>query len=211
MADFRRTVASGLIVVAPVAIVLLAIQYAFRRIASLPLVTDLEPTSLRVLVVLVVFLALVTAVGYLMRTAIGVLVADLITAGINRIPGLRVVYNAAHLAIDTALRGSTGEIEPVKVLTWNRVRVNAFDTGNRTEDGRVLCFMPTSPNITTGYVIEVEEEDLERTGEGLESALMRVLSAGYGGHPDADGRDVPVEGARIVESVHGVELDDEGR
>lgn len=115
MPDLRRNVASGLIVVAPVAIVLLAIQYAFRWIAGMPLVAGVEPAALRVLVILVVFLALVTAVGYLMRTAIGVLMADLITAGINRIPGLRVVYNAAHLAIETALRSSAGEIEPVKV------------------------------------------------------------------------------------------------
>ncbi len=210
MGVLRRNLASGLIVVAPVAIVLLVIQYVFRWIADLPLVAGVEPPWLRVVTALVVFFALVTAVGYLMRTALGVLLADLITAGINRIPGLRVVYNAAHLAIETALRSSTGEIEPVKVETWQGLRVNAFDTGNRTEDGRVLCFFPTSPNITTGYVIEVEEENLTRTGEGIEAVLMRVLSAGYGGHPDADATTVPVEGARVVDRVSGIRIDEDG-
>lgn len=39
--------------------------------------------------------------------------------------------------------------------------------------------MPTAPNITTGFVMEVDPEDIEETGEKVEEALTRVLSAGF--------------------------------
>ena len=39
--------------------------------------------------------------------------------------------------------------------------------------------MPTEPNITTGFVIEVEPERIEETGETVEEGMTRVLSAGF--------------------------------
>jgi uncharacterized membrane protein len=58
--------------------------------------------------------------------------------------------------------------------------MTAFKTGQKTDDGRDLLFLPTAPNITTGFVIEVEPEDYTETDESLEDALTRVLSAGFG-------------------------------
>lgn len=207
MGSLRRDIASGLIVVAPIAVILLVVRYLFLLIAGLPLVSRIQPPLLRVGVVIVVFLFLVITVGYAMRSAIGVLVADLISAGINRIPGVRIVYNASHLAVDTALSGGGGRVEPVQVESWQGLRVNVFDTGNRTADGRVICFFPTAPNITTGYVIEVEEDDLIRTGESVERVLLRILSAGFGDQPDDDDFDMPVDG-RMVGRVSGVRIPD---
>jgi uncharacterized membrane protein len=42
-----------------------------------------------------------------------------------------------------------------------------------------VLFLPTAPNITTGFVMEVEEDRVEETGERVEEALTRVLSAGF--------------------------------
>ena len=41
-------------------------------------------------------------------------------------------------------------------------------------------FLPTAPNITTGFVIEVDPDDITETDERVEEALTRVLSAGFG-------------------------------
>jgi uncharacterized membrane protein len=59
------------------------------------------------------------------------------------------------------------------------MRMTAFKTGKRTADGREVLFMPTAPNITTGFVLEVEPERIEPTDERVEEALTRVLSAGF--------------------------------
>jgi len=42
--------------------------------------------------------------------------------------------------------------------------MTAFRTGKKTRDGKIVLFMPTAPNITTGFVIEVEPERIEETG-----------------------------------------------
>jgi uncharacterized membrane protein len=43
-----------------------------------------------------------------------------------------------------------------------------------------VLFLPTAPNITTGFVIEVDPADITETEESVEGALTRILSAGFG-------------------------------
>ena len=203
MSSLRRDVVSGLVVVAPLAITLIAIIYLLQFIAGLPLVERIEPGYLRPPIVIGVFLVLVMVIGSLMRTTLGTVLVDLLTRLINRIPILRVVYNATHLAVETAV-GDTGErARPVRVEAWKGLRVTAFDTGNRAPDGRRLCFFPTAPNITTGYVIEVEDDRIEPIDEGIEAALTRLISAGFG---DGNNRDAPLPDGQVVEYVNNVQI-----
>ena len=60
------------------------------------------------------------------------------------------------------------------------MKMTAFKTGNKTDDGKDILFMPTSPNITTGFVIEMDPEEYEDSDESVEDSLARVLSAGFG-------------------------------
>ncbi|MDR9412210.1 MAG: hypothetical protein RI531_06245, partial [Haloferacaceae archaeon] len=48
-----------------------------------------------------------------------------------------------------------------------------------TPDGRDVLFLPTAPNITSGYVIEVDPAQYEPADESVEEALTRILSAGF--------------------------------
>lgn len=180
MTSLKRDAASGLIVVAPLVISFFALLILFRAIVGLPLVATIEPGFLRVPLVIVVFVTVVLAVGYLMRTSVGIAIAELISWVANRIPLLRVVFNGSRIAVETVLAQSDTVVEPVRIDSWRGLQVTAFSTGHHTSDGRLICFLPTAPNITTGYVIEVEEEDVRRTGEGVEGALTRILSAGFG-------------------------------
>ena len=85
------------------------------------------------------------------------------------------------MAVETVLSSSTEEFQkPVKIEPWEGMRMTAFKTGKTTDDGREVVFMPTAPNITTGFVIELEPEDIVDEDESVESALTRVLSAGFG-------------------------------
>jgi uncharacterized membrane protein len=54
-----------------------------------------------------------------------------------------------------------------------------------------VLFLPTAPNITTGFVIEVEPEVYTETDERVEDALTRILSAGFG-ETNASGVDIDV-------------------
>jgi uncharacterized membrane protein len=195
MSMWKRDAASGLVVLVPLLVILLVANWLFRQIADLPFVTQIEPVALRVAVAIVVLIALTFAVGYLMRTTAGRLVESYIDATMNRVPLVRVLYNASKLAVETALTGTDELQAPVRIETWPGMRMTAFKTGKRTADGREVLFMPTAPNITTGFVIEVEPERIEPTDERVEEALTRVLSAGFA---EQAGTEIEVEDMKDV-------------
>ncbi|GAA0723405.1 putative membrane protein [Halorubrum trapanicum] len=187
MSTWKRDFASGLIVLAPLLVLLLVLRWIYQYIASIPLIEDLQPTIIpgplepvsRVVIAFAVFATVVLAVGYFMRTTLGRLAEAAVDDTINRIPALRVVYNASKLAIETAISGTDELQSPVYIETWPGIRMTAFRTGKKTRDGKIVLFMPTAPNITTGFVIEVEPERIEETGETVEEGMTRVLSAGF--------------------------------
>jgi uncharacterized membrane protein len=178
MATWKRDFASGLVVLVPLLISLFVLVWLYNRLARIPL--NIEPAPLRVALTLVVFVLLVFAIGYLMRTAFGAVVEAAIDDVMNQLPGLRIVYNASKMAVETALSGTDELQTPVKIETWPGHRMTAFKTGKKASDGRDLLFLPTAPNITTGFVIEVEPDDYEEINESVEDALTRILSAGFG-------------------------------
>jgi uncharacterized membrane protein len=180
MASWKRDAASGLIVLTPVIVTLYVLAFVFGFIANLPLIETIPMAVLRVPIALVVFALLVLSIGYLMRTAIGGLFEEELDRIMNRLPVLRVVYNASKMAVETAVTGTADLQKPVRLEVWDGLRMTAFKTGQETDDGRELLFLPTAPNITTGFVIEVEPERYEEVDERVEDALTRVLSGGFG-------------------------------
>jgi len=186
MTSWKRDFASGLIVLVPILVTLYVIYWLFGLLSRLSLVaTQIEDPVLAVGLTLVVFVLVVFSVGYLMRTAVGGIVEAVIDDLMNRLPVLRIVYNASKMAVETVLSDGTGEFQkPVKVEPWPGMRLTAFKTGKTTDDGREVVFMPTAPNITTGFVMELEPEDVQDVDESVEDALTRVLSAGFGENDD---------------------------
>jgi uncharacterized membrane protein len=191
MASWKRDAASGLVVLLPILVTLWVVTWLYRAIANVPLLqTVIEPELFggdaamaelaRVVLTLLVFGALVFSIGYLMRTALGAIIEDAIDDFMNSVPGLRVIYNASKMAVETTLSGASELQTPVKLELWEGMRLTAFKTGKRTPDGREMVFMPTAPNITTGFVMEVDPDDVIETDESVEDALTRILSAGFG-------------------------------
>lgn len=178
MSSWKRDAASGLVVVIPILVTMYILVWLYGQIARVAL--PVKYTPLGVFLTLVVFVLLVFAVGYLMRTALGSLIENTIDNMANSVPGLRVVYNASKMAAETAISGPADLQTPVKVELWNNARLTAFKTGKTTEDGREILFLPTAPNITSGYVLEMKPEDIIETDESVETALTRVLSGGFG-------------------------------
>ncbi|MDY6775538.1 MAG: DUF502 domain-containing protein [Halobacteria archaeon] len=182
----RRDLASGLVILAPVAVTAYIAYWLFDKIASLPGAKFFGITPyasvnqfVRVVVSVFVIVVLLGVVGRLVRTAMGVVVERQVDRLANSIPGLRMVYNATKMGVETAIGGADEFQKPVKV-EFEGARLTAFKTGNTTDDGREILFLPTAPNITTGFVIELEPERIEETDESVEDALTRTLSAGFG-------------------------------
>ena len=185
--SWKRDIASGLVVLVPLLVVAYVVTFIYRAIANIPYIDRVlanQPTEVRVVIVLAVFATLVLSVGYLMRTTLGDLLETALDGLINQVPGLRVVYNASKMAVETAVSGPEDLQTPVKLEVWDGMRMTAFKTGKTTPDGRDVLFLPTAPNITTGYVVEVESDRYTEVDENVEDALTRILSAGFGENTD---------------------------
>ncbi|KYH27156.1 hypothetical protein HAPAU_10520 [Halalkalicoccus paucihalophilus] len=180
MDEWKRDMGSGLVILVPLLVTFYAIAWLFLFIAGLPVVGVIERPLVRVAITLGVFVLAVALVGMATRTAGGALASGWLDTVINRVPVLRVIYNSSQLAVETAVSGNGELNEPVKVTTWMGARMTAFKTGKKTADGRMVLFMPTAPNVTTGYVIEVDPANVEPTDETVEEAMTRILSAGFG-------------------------------
>lgn len=214
MATWKRDFASGLVLLVPLLVVFIVIRWIYQYIASVPLIGTIElvevgiPGGLvpfvRTIIALTVFTTVVLAAGYFMRTTMGRVAEEQLDHFVNRLPALRVVYNASKLAVETALSGTEDLQAPVYVETWAGIRMTAFKTGKQTRDGKVVLFMPTAPNITSGFVIEVEQERIEETGERVEEALTRILSAGFAESP----HQIPVEDEEEVPGGRGSASDE---
>jgi len=215
MPTWKRDVASGLVVLVPILVTLYVVAWLYNAIADIPLLQEIIGPELfggneiaaqffRVVITLLVFAALVVTIGYLMRTALGRVLESALDDVVNHVPGLRVVYNASKMAVETTLSGSSGLQTPVKIEPWNGMRMTAFKTGKRTADGREIVFMPTSPNITSGYVLEVDPADVIETDENVEDALTRILSAGFG---ENDDHGVPID---VVEAGGPASVEEPG-
>jgi len=177
MISWKRDAVAGLVVLTPLVVVLLAIRWVLGRLPQLPLTGEL-PQPLPDFVSLVLVVAVVLGVGHLMRSSIGNTIENRLDRTMNRIPLVRLLYNASKLAIETITTRGTDLQHPVSVEPWPGMHLTAFKTGNQGRDGRELLFMPTSPNISTGFVIEVDSEDYQELDESMEAAFTRVLSAG---------------------------------
>jgi len=194
MASWKRDFASGLIVLVPLFVTIFVLLWLYNSLRRIPLPIESDPV--RVFISLVVFVLLVFAVGYMMRLSAGAVVEGTIDDLMNRVPGLRVVYNASKMAVETALSG-TGELQaPVRVEIWDGMRMTAFKTGQKTNDGREILFLPTAPNITTGFVVEVHPDRYTEIDESVEDSLTRLLSAGFGDNSDEPLSDMFEDGHR---------------
>ncbi|MFC3958034.1 DUF502 domain-containing protein [Halovivax cerinus] len=218
MTSWKRDFASGLVVLGPILVTLFVLYWLYGYVAAVTPGFILEDTMfgdgqaaqqlvglIRVVITLSVLIILIFAIGYLMRTTIGGLFERVVDNVANRLPGLRVVYNASKMAAQTAVGEQEALQEPVKLEVWDGLRMTGFRTGKVADDGREILFIPTSPNITSGYVVEVESDDIEEIDENVEEALTRVLSAGFG---DTD-RGGPMGGGIPIDVVDEASTDDD--
>lgn len=190
----KKPAVAGTIVLAPIFIVILVVGWLFEKIAKIPgneyfniaqsfgLQNELKfyaNQSFKLTIMLLLGAIIVTGVGRIVRTDLGFKVEKCLDRAFDYIPFLGTIYNITKVSTETVLGGAEDLRRPVK-MDFNGIRLTGFKTGNSTEDGRDIIFVPTAPNITSGFVVELEEEDYEETGESPEKALTRILSAGFG-------------------------------
>lgn len=188
----KRPIISGLVVLLPMLAVFMIVSWLLQKISVLPGSHLLNMTniyivnqSLKLGLIIGIGGLIASLTGKMVETEKGLQIERSMDRFFSSIPFLGPIHRITKVTAETVASGARELRRPVKIEIQG-MKVTAFKTGNQTEEGREILFLPTSPNITTGVVLEVRPEKIIETNETGEQALVRTLSAGFGQHRDSE-------------------------
>jgi uncharacterized membrane protein len=205
-AALRHYFVAGVVFIAPIAVTVWAVSSIVVWLDNLilPFVLRLvipgldEPPRLPLLGMLFTFLVIIL-IGVIARHLLGGEFTRAWEGILSRVPVARSIYSGVKQLFEAVFAGErTSRFRRVVLIEYPRegVYALAFVTGaargvvrGAPERTLVSCFLPTTPNPTSGYYLLLAEEDLIETDLGVEDAFKLVMSAGL--VPPPAGREVP--------------------
>jgi uncharacterized membrane protein len=142
---------------------------------------------------LIVALVLITLVGFMTANIIGRSIVGYGEKLLNRMPLVRNVYRGLKQIFETVLANRSelfnkvGLFEYPRKGAWSIVFIakqqeTEINQVLEPRHGRTLAvFRPITPNVTTGYLLYVAEEDVIPLEMSVEDAAKMLISAGLVG------------------------------
>jgi uncharacterized membrane protein len=193
MKRLRRYLVAGLLIWAPVAVTFLLLRFAVnimdKTLAIIP--QQYRPEELLGfhipgLGVILTFVVLFVT-GMLAANFVGRYVVGGWESLMDRIPVVRSIYSAAKNFAEIVFSDSSESFKKVLLIEYPRKGLYsiAFQTSSalgevqgRTGEEVVCCFVPTTPNPTSGIVIMVPRKDITILDMDVDEALKMVISLG---------------------------------
>ncbi len=207
----RRYFVAGVLAFAPIGVTIWAIAWIIQRLDNLILprlltLAGLENPPRLPLVGALFTLLVILLFGVVARHFFGWEAVRLGERLLNRVPIARSIYAGVKQLLEAIfVSSSPTSFRRVVLIEYPRkgLYAVAFTTGpargvvqERTEQRMVNCFVPTTPNPTSGFYLLVPEEELTDVDFSVEDAFKLIMSAGLvSPDQDANGRPraVPAE------------------
>lgn len=201
MKSIRRYLIAGLLVWIPLGATLLLINFAVKQMdKSIELIPDAyqpgillqnwlqtaEPVHIPgfgvILIVIVVFLTGIFVANFVGRAFVGGWEALL-----DRIPVVRAIYSAAKNFAEIVFSDNSQSFKKVLLIEYPRKGLFslAFQTSSdlgeideRAGVDVVCCFVPTTPNPTSGLILMVPRKDIIELDMEIDEALKMIISLG---------------------------------
>ena len=191
----RRYFVAGVVVFAPIGITLWAIasiviwldNLLLPRVLKLVLPGVDEPPSLPILGMLFTFFVIIL-LGVVARHLFG---GEFLRAWerlLSRVPVARSIYGGVKQLFEAIFTSNrTSQFNRVVLIEYPRkgIYALAFTTGaargvvqDATEKNMINCFLPTTPNPTSGFYLLVPEDEITEASLSVEEAFKLVMSAG---------------------------------
>jgi len=181
MKSLRKHFISGIVFIIPVS---LSLWILFKIISLLenvlgPLFKRFFPNIYTPGVGFFSLILLILLIGFLTDNFLG----RKFLASLERVFETMPVLNKIYLFIKSISQNliygkSTIFKEVVKIEFLSGSYTIGFVTGKEKETGMLNIFVPTVPNISTGFYIIVPEERVEKLNISVEEALKTVISVG---------------------------------
>lgn len=212
MKNLRRYFVAGLLVWLPLAVTFLLLRFVIglmdQTLALLP--EQYQPEQLLGFSVpglgLVLSLVLILVTGLLAANIVGRSMVSLWESILQRIPVVRSIYMGAKNFAEVVFSPSGQSFKKVLLIEYPRKDCYslAFQTGTslgevqaRTGEEVVCCFVPTTPNPTSGYIIALPRDEIIELDMSVDQALKMIISLGVvvpewrGDHPTELAAEVP--------------------
>ena len=193
MKRLRRYLVAGLLIWAPLAVTFVLLRFAVnlmdKTLAIIP--QQYRPDELLgfhipglgvILTFIVLFITGMLAANFVGRYVVGGWESLL-----DRIPIVRTIYGGAKNFAEIVFSDSNDSFKKVLLIVYPRKGLYsiAFQTSSelgeiqgRTGDDIVCCFVPTTPNPTSGFVIMVPRKDIKVLDMEIDEALKMIISLG---------------------------------
>lgn len=209
----RRWFLAGLLVWIPLGATLLVIRFLFQLLdASLLMVPpSLRPGIAGLGVVLSIVLVLVT--GAIASNFLGSKLVSLGERLLNRIPLVRSIYGGVKKLAETLFSQSSSSFRKVVLIEYPRKGIWSvgFQAGDslpeakaRTGIDYITVFVPTTPNPTSGFIMQVPRSEIVWLEMDVEEGMRYIISLGMvlpDGAQTAPGIPAGSETATIVDQT----------
>jgi len=199
--SIRRYLVAGILVWVPLAVTYLLIKFAVgimdQTLRWIP--RDYQPGILLQQLlgteqpVHIPGLGVILTIAVLLLT--GVLAANFVGRAfvggweslLERIPVVRSIYSAAKNFAEIVFSDSSESFKNVLLIEYPRIGLYSLAFQTSTELGEVqgrtggevvCCFVPTTPNPTSGYIIIVPKKDITVLDMEVDEALKMIISLG---------------------------------
>ena len=193
MKRIRRYLVAGILVWAPLAVTYLLLKFAVNIMDRTLLLIPAQYRPEHLLGVNIPGLGIILAIVVLFLT--GLLAANFVGRAfvgsweglMDRIPFVRAVYSAAKNFAEMVFSDSSQSFKKVLLIQYPRKGLYslAFQTATelgevqgRTGEEVVCCFVPTTPNPTSGFIIIVPKKDITELDMEVDEALKMIISLG---------------------------------
>ena len=193
MKRLRRYLVAGILVWAPLAVTFILLRLAVnlmdKTLAILP--PQYRPEELLgfhipglgvILTFIVLFVTGMLAANFVGRYVVGGWESLL-----DRIPVVRTIYGGAKNFAEIVFSDSSESFKKVLLIEYPRKGLYslAFQTSSdlgevqgRTGEDVICCFVPTTPNPTSGIVVMVPRKDVQVLDMDIDEALKMIISLG---------------------------------
>lgn len=193
MKALRRYIVAGILVWLPLGLTIVLLRFAVRLMDRSLLLLPPQYRPEAILGIHIPGLGAILTVILLLIT--GVLAANFVGRAfvggweslMDRIPVVRSIYSAAKNFAEIVFSDSSNAFKRVLLIEYPRKGIYslAFQTSaelgevqGRTGEDVTCCFVPTTPNPTSGFIIMVPRAEVIELDMDVEAALKMVVSLG---------------------------------
>lgn len=201
LGQFRASFLTGLAVVLPGVISIVAIVWLFGTVAN---ITDtllfFVPTETThsnegagpiywywSLVAFLLAVCLICGVGVLTRHYIGKKMIDWVESALMQVPFLNKIYGATKQVNDALTSGNKNSFKTVVLVEFPRAGMYSVgfltseehpEIQQKTNEKVVCVFVPTTPNPTSGFLVLVPEDKVTRLSMSVPDGIKYIISLG---------------------------------